>query len=340
MCACACDTELATSAERPDPGPERQRGESPLGQLFAAHRVAILGNYTLLLAENLLGLAQPLALGLAIGGLLAGSWVGMGLLLAQQMAHLIVGAIRRAVDTRIYTAIYGNLAAGLVLRQRASDLPVSLVAARSGLARQLVVFFERDLPFVLHVGIGVVGAMVLLGCFDPWLVVLCGVALLPATMVGRRHARRAAALNAGLHDELEREVTVIERAAPDEVRGHYRRLASWRVRLSDLEAWNVGWMELVTVFLLTGALVRGCLIGGADAARIATLLGYLNVFVMGVINLPMVLEQWGRLRDIGRRTMALGGVEGPAHFANQLGTGAAEAALVAGAEAQLRPSSG
>src|SRR5262249_3801207 len=139
---------------------------------------------------NLLGLAQPLALGLAIGGVLAGAWVGLTIFLGQQIAHLIVGAARRAIDTRVYTTIYGAPATAVVLRQRTSDVPVSLVAARSALARQLVDFFERDLPFVLHVGFGVVGAVVMLGWYDGWLVLLCLAALGPAAVVGRRYAGR------------------------------------------------------------------------------------------------------------------------------------------------------
>src|SRR5262249_38082827 len=150
----------------------------------------------------------------------------------------------------------------------------------------------------------------------------CAAALVPAAVVGRRYARRAAAVNVRLHDELEREVEVIERAGPAEVRGHYGRLGAWRVRLSDLEAWNVRLVELVPVLLVTGALLRACLGGGADAAGIAPVLGYLNVFVTGLVNLPLVLEQWGRLRDIGRRAGGLASaVEGAPHLADEVGAG-------------------
>src|SRR5262249_14197574 len=144
----------------------------------------------------------------------------------------------------------------------------------------------------------------------------------PAAVVGRRYARRAAAVNVRLHDELEREVEGIERAGPAEGRGHYGRVGGWRGRLSDLEAGDVRLVGLVTVVRVTGALLRACLAGGADAARIATVLGYLNVFVTGLVNLPLVLEQWGRLRDIGRRAGGLASaVEGAPHLADEVGAG-------------------
>jgi hypothetical protein len=272
--------------------------------MFRLHRWRVLLAYSLFTLENLLGLAMPLVLGLAIRDLLAGSWVGPAWLLAQQFLHLLTGVLRRAYDTRVYSRLYGELASELVLRQRSGDVPVSTIAARSALARQLIDFLERDLPFALQTLYGVFGAMVMLALADVTLVLLCLALLVPAVPLARRHARRTAQLNRGLHDELEHEVKVIGAAGADGVREHYDRLGRWRIRLSDQEAINVGVMELLTVGVLTAALVHTCRSSGGDAGRIAMVLGYLAVFVRCLVDLPFLTAQWARLRDIARRVRA------------------------------------
>jgi hypothetical protein len=110
----------------------------------------MLLTYGLFTLENALRLAQPLILGLAIDGLLDGSRRWLVLFAAQQLAQLVASACRRAYDTRTFAVLYTELATGLVVRQRASGVPVSQIVARSALSRELVDFLERDVPALLH----------------------------------------------------------------------------------------------------------------------------------------------------------------------------------------------
>jgi hypothetical protein len=189
---------------------------------------------------------------------------------------------------------------GLVLGQR-GRVPLSLIAARSSLAEQLVDFLKDQLPAVLRAAVTVVGSLALLAWTDGWLVLCCLALVGPAALTGRRYARRTTVLNARLHDEMERQVGVIQGGAADEVVAHYRRLAGWRVRLSDLEALNVGFLQTWSLALIAAALARTCLKAGADAGLITTVLGHVGMYVQGLIYLPTLVEQYGRLRDIALR---------------------------------------
>src|SRR5947209_4428288 len=66
-----------------------------LRSLFRTYRWRILFTYGLFNLENLLRLAQPLVLGLAIDGLLSGSYLGVSLFLAQHVAYTAISAGRR-----------------------------------------------------------------------------------------------------------------------------------------------------------------------------------------------------------------------------------------------------
>jgi ABC-type multidrug transport system fused ATPase/permease subunit len=282
---------------------ERQPAKPTLAGLFLAHRWKVLFTYALFTLENLIGLTQPLVLGRAINGLLAGMVGGLVLLIAQHLLFVAIGGLRRAYDTRLFTRIYGELASRMVTEQRAAGVEVSRVAARSALSREMVAFLERDLPFMLHVIYGVAGALLMLLLSEWRLAPLCLAVLAPAAALGIVHARKTARLNGQLHDELEREVGVINGGATGEVALHFERLAQRRIGLSDWDAMQFGCMQGLVLTLMAMALALGGS-AGANAGHIALLLGYVSVFSTGVINLPTLVEQFTRLRDIGRRVRA------------------------------------
>jgi hypothetical protein len=270
------------------------------GALFRAYRGRILFTYALINGENVTRLAQPYLLGLAIDDLLKSSWRGLGFFTLQQAIYTAAGVARRMYDARGFTGIYAEVAGRLVRQQRGRGVPVSSVAARSALSRQLVDFFERDLPIALQGLYSVGGALIMLALSEAALVPFCLVLLLPTSLLSYTYGRKTLTLNARLHDELEREVGVIDRNRVREVRGHYRRVARWEIRLADCESLNFGLMQICVLGLMVAALVRSCL-PGADAGHIAAVFGYLTMFVLGLINVPLLVEQFNRLRDIGRR---------------------------------------
>jgi hypothetical protein len=275
----------------------------PLQQVARQHRWRLLATYGLITTESLLALAQPLALGLAVDGVLAGSTTGLFLFAAQQALTLGLGVARRAYDTRLFTRMASELAGRLVVAQRAAGVDLSQVAARAGLSRQLVDFFERDLPFVFHCLLTGIGAMVMLAVTSLPALPFCLVALVIAGGLGRVYGRYSQRWNQNLHDEMERAVGVIAGGDKDKVLAHYRCLSAWQVRLSDGEALYFGlWQALA--LLLTGAVLLQCSNASANAGRITTMLGYVQMLITTLVNLPRIIDQAARLCDICRRVAA------------------------------------
>jgi hypothetical protein len=201
--------------------------------LWSHYRGKLLLTYALFCVENLLMLAQPLALGLAINDLLQSSYRGLMIFLGQHLAHLLIGTLRQMYDTRAFAGITAKLSSDLVMNQRGREVPVSQVAARSALSRHYVDFFEHEVPMVFRSLFSVVGALALLAWYDPWLVPLCLALIGPAWMLNSVYGRKTFHYNGKLHDQLEHEIDVIERGRPSEVEEHYRQVGRWRNRLSD-----------------------------------------------------------------------------------------------------------
>jgi ABC-type multidrug transport system fused ATPase/permease subunit len=275
--------------------------ELTLRSLFAAHRWRMLATYGLFNLENLLRLAQPLVLGLAIDGLLSGSYLGLLLFIAQHLAHLAISSIRQMYDTRAFTSIYSELATGLVVEQRRREIDISRVAARSALSRSYVDFFEQSVPMVIRAAYSVLGALLMLAWYDWTLLVFCGALILPALLLNAAYGRRTLQLSRRLHDQFEREVDVIGRGRGEEVRAHYDEVGRWRVRLSDAEAINFSLMELFVLAALVGSLVHYCTTAAPGAGDIFAVFRYVLMFIMGLDAVPRLVQQVSRLRDIGFR---------------------------------------
>jgi len=297
----ACSAASADSASLADARDTAEPGFCSLRTLCRTHRWRLLVTYAVFNLENVAMLATPWALGYAIDGLLHSSARGLVFFGVQQFLVLLLGATRRLYDARVFSRIYSDLATRLVLKQRGQNVEVSRVAARSALSREVVNFFERDVPFALQALYATVGGLVMLLSRDPLLLPL-GLALMVAVLsVSRLYGRKTLLLNGRLNDQLEREVEMISDGSPAAIRGHYERVAGWNIRLANWEAMNFSLLDLCTLCLLGGALVRTCLAAPSDPGRILTTFGYVQMFMAGVLSLPVLVRQLSRLRDIGRR---------------------------------------
>jgi ABC-type multidrug transport system fused ATPase/permease subunit len=283
--------------------------QGALRGVFRTYCWQILVTYALFMVENLLRLAQPYLLGLAINDLLGSSCRGVVLFVVQHAAFVLVSICRRRYDARAYRRIYADVAGGLVQEQRRRGVVVTAVTARSALAREFITFFERDVPVMMYALFSVVGALVMLGTYD-WLLVPCCLGLLfPLYLVNRSYGHKTYLLNNGLNDELEREVQVIAAGEAAEVRGHYERVGRWHVELSDRAAVNFDLIEVFVLGLMIVVLARSCAMPGSEVGSVFALLRYAIMFVSGLDCVPALVGQLSRLRDIGRRLRQ--GSEGP-----------------------------
>jgi ABC-type multidrug transport system fused ATPase/permease subunit len=146
----------------------------------------------------------------------------------------------------------------------------------------------------------VVGALIMLCLYDWVLAPLCLGLMLPAYLVNSVYSRKTLALSGRLHDEFEREVDVIQGGQPAEVRGHYGAVAGWRIKLADWEALNFGLMELFVLALLAVTLLRSCS-ATSSPGDIFAVFRYVLMFVMALDNVPLLVRQISRIRDIHRR---------------------------------------
>ncbi len=255
----------------------------------------------LVAAENALLLAYPLLAGMVIDAILRQD-LGRAVLYALVvLLFWVFSALRRAVDTRVFTRIYADLAVPVILDQRARRHATSTAAARVTLAREFVDFFEKHIPLMATAFASVVGAALMLLAIERWIGLACLLALVACLAMLPRFARRNQDLHERIHNRVEKEIGLVERAGVTTLGRHYRMLSRVHVALSDREAAAFLVVGCAAALLFALTIVRLSGAAGVSAGHIYAVMTYLWTFVGSLDEAPGLVDQIARLRDIGKR---------------------------------------
>ncbi|SEL70892.1 ABC transporter transmembrane region [Pseudomonas sp. NFIX51] len=279
----------------------QQSASQTLKAIARAYPGKLFCTLSLVALENALLLAYPLFAGFAVDSIIrsdAGSALVYALVV---LAFWVVGAARRAVDTRTFTRIYADLAVPVILNQRLQNQSTSTAAARVVLAREFVDFFEKHVPTIATALVSIVGAAVMLLVIEPWVGLACLVALLLCVTLLPRFARRNQELHERLNDRLEKEIDLVAKVGATSLQRHYRLLSRLRIWLSDREAAAYLLLGSAAALLFVIAISQLALTEGVKAGHVYAVMTYLWTFVSSLDEAPTMVDQLARLRDIGKR---------------------------------------
>ncbi len=265
-------------------------------------KLSITGS--LVLAENGLELVYPIAAGIALDAVLQNDIMRALYMVGIIFLFWLIGAIRRAVDTRIYTKIYGDLAGNVIESERNNNVSASVTIAHTTLARQFVDFFEEQVPAFVTALVSVGGSVVMLLILEPVIGGIATLVLLGFIPFGIRFTGRAEYLASCLHDRQEYEPDVVTSGKSITIKRHFKVLAGRRVALSDLEA---------RAYIVVGMVIAG-LFGtlfvylsgreGITAGHIYMVMSYIWTFAFSLDEMPAQLQQVGRIKELGSRIRA------------------------------------
>ncbi len=262
-------------------------------------RIAI--TLALVVIEAVLLLLFPLSIGLAINDLLQDELTGIALLGGLGVASLVVGALRRFIDTRTYATIYETTATELVAGEHERDADVSSIAARSTLLTEFIEFLENSMPTIVNSIIGIVGTLIILARIDSGVFLASlGLAALVAAVyaVTGRHNMK---LTTGYNDELEQQVNALSTRTTVAAHRHFSQLMAWNRRLSDLETLNYSLVYLGVIALLIYSPIA--VVDGADPEYgfVFSTIMYVFQYVEAVLAMPLFIQQTIRLNEISQR---------------------------------------
>ena len=203
-------TSAASCDEQATPLPH-SAGRS-LGAIARANPLKLAGTFSLVALENILLVVYPLFAGFAIDAIVKGQWLQASSYALIVLLFWLIGALRRAVDTRTFTHIYAALAVPVILTQRQQQERQSTIVARVTLAREFVDFFEKHIPILATSLISIVGAAVMLMVIEFWVGIACMGVLLLFGLLLPGFSRKNQLLHERLNDRLEHEVKLVTHA--------------------------------------------------------------------------------------------------------------------------------
>lgn len=266
------------------------------------HRSQLVLTYILFSLEMLGGLLRPFFLGMAINDLMKGRYEGLIILSVAHVITLSVGTLRHMYDTRTYSAIYVSLVTKFLSR-RIYQKDVSKLSAHSTLAREFVDFLEFDLVYVIEAVYNLLGSLILMFFYDAKVVGLCLAVLVPVVLLSRMYGNKMKRLNKVKNDELEHQVDVIRNGNTKELKKHYNNLRFWQIKISDQEAFNYGFMELLVMIVLGASLLLTYKTSGTEilAGNVVGIFFYVSNFAKGLETIPYMVQRLTSLNDITRR---------------------------------------
>lgn len=273
-----------------------------LQTLFKKHKKQLLITYSLFSVEMLGSLMRFYFFGEAINDLIKGSYRGLLILIIVHVAYLVVGTIRHMFDTRTYSAIYTSFVTKLLSRKY-NKVEVSKLSAHSTLAREFVDFLEHDLIYVVEAVYNLLGSLIILFFYDKIIVAICLSILVPVALVSYFYGKRMNSLNKKKNDELEKQVDIISAGNNKTILQHYNNLRKWQIKISNKEAINFGFMELMVLLVITFSLLISKNIHSTTmlAGSLFGIYSYILKFATGLDTIPYTVQRLSSLNDITKR---------------------------------------
>ena len=280
-----------------------------LSELFRKFRWGIALATMLVVVENVAWIAEPTQFGRVIDALIEkatahSSASYLAPLLIWIVVFLVnsgVGALRRAVDPRIFLRIFTEIATDVARSGRAQGRSTSATAARAELSREFITFAQYRVPEIIEQSISIGGAVIALMFFDWKIAVTCLFIVLPLLAIARQYNRNVIGLQRDLHDTREKAFDVFSTNDPDQVRAYYTAQARAEVRIANWGAFNFGAMRIFLLVIFLVVLYIAIDLDDFSTGNIYAIVAYLWTFVTSSEYLPELMESATSLQDISRR---------------------------------------
>lgn len=268
-------------------------------RIISKHKLGISITYSLFALEICGSLIKPLLLGNAIDDLISGHYKGLITLCVIQVIWALISVLRQRMDTRVYTKIYTSLVTTFLIRNFKTE-DVSKLSARSTLAQEIVNFFEYDLGYVFSAGASLIGSVVMIYFYNSYVFGVCLLLFIPIILISYFFSKRIKFLNKSYNDEYEKQIDIISLGEKEPVNEHYNKMRNWQIRLSDQEAFNFGYLELLSIILvaLTLLIVKTTSETIVTTGTIVGIYNYILKFIGGLESIPHLLQRMTNLNDI------------------------------------------
>lgn len=272
-----------------------------LKNIYQQNKLRLFTVYLLNILEESAYLAVPAASGMLIDSFLHGTTSGIVAFAVVYLGWNILGVTRKALDTISFTKIYNDVTIKIIEHHKAKGIDTGKINARVELLREVVTFFETDLPFLANSFVTMIGAAGLLYFYNPQLMFVCLVIIVPSLIVNYWFGKKMVAATTAVNNEYEKQLDIIEHENIDTIQHYLQHVRRINIRKSTLEAINFGTLEIFVFAMIFASIYIICNTPNIDYGAIVAIYGYILKFAYSFDFIPHLTERIALMSDIQHR---------------------------------------
>ena len=262
-----------------------------LWSIVQNHKNKVLGTMFLLLLENSLFLIHPLLIGQAIDGALIKNYSSLWLMIGFYFLSIVIGTIRRMVDTRIYSEMHLSIAEKILSQDTEGGEFSSQQLSRVEMTADIMETINEDIPMFLESIIQVVGAFIILAQFRlSYFTASLGVFLV-IVVIYTISTKKIYRLNRDLNNSYESYINSITKNKGKSFSKFFIRMNRKKIQLSDLESRIYAVLYLGILAVLVFVLLQEVENSLVTTGGIFTVLSYVLQFEEGIGELPYLYQK-------------------------------------------------
>ncbi len=266
------------------------------------HKVKISLTYFLTIIENVSNMLLPAAAGLLVDGFIDHKLGGLWFFVVAYFFWYGIAMVRRVYDTKAFTSVYNDVSIKTILHHQALDIDSGTINARVELLKQMVNFFEVDLPFLMNNLIQMFGAFFILYFYDPKVMMVCLVVILPSFVINYIFGKKMRFVATSVNNQYEKQMEMIQtKANENALKSYFDTVRILNVKKSNLEAWNFGFLEIFVLIMIIASLYMICQNPHLKYGDIIAMYGYITRFAYSFDFIPYLTAKLSVIRDIEER---------------------------------------
>jgi ABC-type bacteriocin/lantibiotic exporter with double-glycine peptidase domain len=274
---------------------------SILKNIWSENKASISFIYGLNIVEEICYVLIPSAVGLLIDTFIEGKGLGIWAFAGAYLGWQGIATFRKIQDTIVFTRIFNETSLKVIRNHQEQGIETTKINARVELMKQVVEFFEIDLPFTANSLISISGSAILLYFYNPKLLLVSLMVVLPSFVFNYFYSKKIQKTTEKVNDLYEKQIDVIESGSENELVNYFKNLRRLNIRKSTLEAFNFGLLEVFVFGMIMASIYIICKTDNMNYGSIVASYGIILRFAYGFDFIPHITTKIATIRDIVSR---------------------------------------
>ncbi|HAS41063.1 MAG TPA: hypothetical protein DCS93_11315 [Microscillaceae bacterium] len=274
---------------------------SLLKVIWRNNKGAISFVYLLNIIEEICYLLIPSAVGLLIDTFIEGKGWGILAFTTTYLGWQGANTYRKIKDTIVFTELFNQNSLKVIEDHQRKDISTTKINARIELLKEVVEFFERDLPMIFNSVISIIGAAILLFFYNPKLLIISLLIIFPSIVFNYFYSKRILLVTQKINNQYEQQIEVIESRDEAQQKIYFEELRRLNIKRSTLEAINFGVIEIFVFGMILTSIYIICHTDGMNYGSIVASYGIILRFAYGFDFIPYSTTRLATMKDVVQR---------------------------------------